>query len=44
VFWAEPEKRIHDLIGNAIADLIRMAFADGFTGKKIAWTLHFHPS
>ena len=36
IFGSQAEEGVHHLIGNAVADLVRMALRHGFAGKQIA--------
>jgi hypothetical protein len=35
---AFPKEKIHDLVGNPVAYLVRMAFRNGFTRKQIVFS------
>ena len=36
----EVEESIDDLVGDAVADLVRMTFGNGFAGEQIACARH----
>jgi hypothetical protein len=40
VLRGDRKKGIDDLVGNAVADLVRMAFRNRFTGEQIARARH----
>src|SRR5205085_660740 len=43
-FRAKAEIGVHHLVRDAVADFVRVAFANGFAGKEVARTLHLLPS
>ncbi len=40
IFRAMAEEGVDHLVGNAVADLVRMTFGDGFAGEQISLTGH----
>ena len=40
---ALAEEQVDDFVGNPVTHLVGVAFRDGFTGKKIAFTGHASP-
>ncbi len=40
VLWGDLEEGVHDLVGDAVADLVGMTFRNRFTGEQIARARH----